>query len=262
MARPQGVIGVVRCGTGPLLRVRAHALSVQNLLRSGDKRGLHAFQGRQRHRGRFDAPEEEKGGGRGEAIARESALAKSLWGMLYADGAGVVLQSPEQLRKIMRVIAVVCEAFDLTVPEAKTEIMCVRMKRMPESAAIFSVEAAGQVDNQTNEFGYLGGNVNHDADLFIEVDRRIRNEWCSFRNYTLQLYVRLSAPLELKIRTAKSRITRDGAVRLRHVEPKRVPLRHAAQSPPQIPDSLHRLAKEPFQRPLDFLSGHAYQDGK
>ena len=82
---------------------------------------------------------------------------------------------------------------------AKTETMCLRAKGMPESTAIFSVEAGGQVYNQTNEFVYLGGNVNHNADLSIEVDRRIRNAWCSFRKYTLELYDRPSAPLELKI---------------------------------------------------------------
>ena len=37
------------------------------------------------------------------------------------------------------------------------------------------VEAAGQVYSQTNYFVYLEGNVNHNADLFIDVDRRIRN---------------------------------------------------------------------------------------
>ena len=42
-------------------------------------------------------------GGRGEVTVGESALATPLWGMLYADGAGVVLQSPEQLRKMMGV---------------------------------------------------------------------------------------------------------------------------------------------------------------
>ena len=61
---------------------------------------------------------------------------------------------------------------------------------------------------------------------------------------------------------AKSRGTRDNAVRLRHVEPARVPLRHAASSPPQVLDSLHRLAKAQSRRPPDFLSGHVYQDGK
>ena len=138
-------------------------------------------------------------GGRGEATAGESVLATPLWGMLYADDAEVVSRSPEQLNKMMEVIVVVCGAFGLTVSETKTEIMCLRAKGMPEFTATFSVEAAGQVYNQTNEFVYLGGNVNHNADLSIEVDRRIRNAWCSFRRYTLELYDRPSAPHEIKI---------------------------------------------------------------
>ena len=75
---------------------------------------------------------------------------------------------------------------------------------MLESTVTFSVEAAGQVYNQTNEVVYLGGNVNRNADLSIEVDRRIRNTWCSFRKYTLELYDRPSAPLELKIRMLRA----------------------------------------------------------
>ena len=57
--------------------------------------------------------------GRGEPTAGESVLATPFWGMLYADDAGVVSQSPEQLRKMMGVIVVVCAAFGLTVLEAK-----------------------------------------------------------------------------------------------------------------------------------------------
>ena len=86
-------------------------------------------------------------GGRREATAGESALATPLWGMLHADDAGVVSQSPEQLRKMMGTIVVVCVAFGLTVSEAKTEIVCLRANGMPESTATFSVEAAGQVYN-------------------------------------------------------------------------------------------------------------------
>ena len=41
-----------------------------------------------------------------------------------------------------------------------------------------------------------------------------------------------------------------------------MPLRHAAPSPPQLPVSLHWLAKEQSRRPPDFLSGHDYQDRK
>ena len=43
--------------------VRARTPPVQHLLRGGYKLGLHAFQGGQRHHGRFGTPEEEKGGG-------------------------------------------------------------------------------------------------------------------------------------------------------------------------------------------------------
>ena len=106
----------------------------------------------------------------------------------------------------MGVIVVVCAAFGLTVSEAKTEMMCLRAKGMPEFTATFSLEAAGQVYNQMNEFVYLGGDVNHNAALSIEVDRRIRNAWCSFRKYTLELYDRSSAPLELKIRMLRAQV--------------------------------------------------------
>ena len=152
-------------------------------------------------------PRKKRGaGGWGKATVGESVLATPLWGMLYADDAGVVSQSPEQLRKMMRVIVVVCAAIGLTVSEAKTEIMCLRAKGMPESTAIFSVEAAGQVYSQTNEFVYIGRNGNQNADLSIEVDRRVRNAWCSFRKYTLELYDRPSAPLELKIRMLRTKV--------------------------------------------------------
>ena len=114
-------------------------------------------------------------GGRGEGTAGESVMATPLCGMLYADDARVASQSPEQPRKMMGVIVVVCASFGLTASETRSEIMCLRAKGMPESTAIFSVEAAGQVHNQTNKFVYLGGNVNHNADLSIEVDRRIFN---------------------------------------------------------------------------------------
>ena len=59
--------------------------------------------------------------------------------LLYAGGAGVVSRSPEQPRKVMGVIVVVCAAFGLTVSEAKTEIICLRTKGMLESTATFSV---------------------------------------------------------------------------------------------------------------------------
>ena len=51
------------------------------------------------------------------------------------------------------------------------------------------------------------GNVNHNTDLSIEVDRCIRNAWySSFWKYNLELYDRPSAPLELKIRMLRAEV--------------------------------------------------------
>ena len=171
----------------------------------------------------------------------------AFWGMLYTDAAGFVSQSPEQLMKKIGAGVVMCMAFGLTVSEAKTEIMGLRTKRMLESTATFRVEAAGQVYNQTNEFVYLAGDVNH-----IEVNRRIRNAWYCFRKYSTRA----------QNKDAKGRGTQNNALRLRHVEPARVPLRHAAPSLSQLSDLLHRLAKAQSRRSPDFLSEQAYEDGK
>ena len=185
----------------------AGAPPLQHILRGGCKRGLHPFQGGQGVMDAFLHLKKKRGPpGRGEATVGESVLATSLRGMLYADDAGVLSQSPDQPRKMMGVIVVVCTAFGLTASEAKVEIVCLRAKGMSESTATFSVKAAGQVYNQTNEFVYLGGNVNHNTDLSIEVGRRIRNAWCSFRKYTLELYDRPSAFLELKIRMLRAEV--------------------------------------------------------
>ena len=110
--------------------VRARALPVQHLLLGGYKRALHGFQGGQTNRGRFGAPGEEKGGGeQGEATTGQPVvLATLLWGMLYADDAGVVSQSPEQPRKMVGVIVVVYAAFGLTVSDAKVR-SCVYTRR-------------------------------------------------------------------------------------------------------------------------------------
>ena len=81
------------------------------------------------------------------------------------------------------------------------------MEGIPEATTIFSVEEVSHVYNQTNEFVYLGGNINHNnTDLSIEVNRCIRNAWCSFRKYTLELYNRPIAPLEIEIRMLRAEV--------------------------------------------------------
>ena len=62
--------------------------------------------------------------GAGGTTAGEPVPTTSLWGMLYADDAGVV----SQLRKMMVVIVTVCAAFGTTVSEVKTDIMYLRQR--------------------------------------------------------------------------------------------------------------------------------------
>ena len=125
----------------------------------------------------------------------------------------------------------------MAVSKAKTEIMCLCTRGMSDAIVTFSVEAAGQVYKQMHDFVYLGGNVNHHADLSIDIDRRIRNAWWSFRKYSSNCTTDRATPRAHDPDT-DSRRTRDNAVRLCHVEPARVPLRHATQSPPQLRDPL------------------------
>ena len=70
-ARRRGVLGMVCCGVRPS-RVRPRAPPIQYLLRGGYKSGLHAFQGGQRHHGRFGVPFEKTGQGSGGKQPPES----------------------------------------------------------------------------------------------------------------------------------------------------------------------------------------------
>ena len=72
---------------------------------------------------------------------KKEEAAQTLWGMLYADDAGVVSRSPEGLEKMLTVIVTACAAFGLTASEAKTEIMSLQTKG--GGHVTFTVTAAG-----------------------------------------------------------------------------------------------------------------------
>ena len=162
----------------------------------------------------------------------------------------------------MGVIVVVCDAFGPTVSEAKAEIMCLRAKGMPKS---------------TRHIQRRGSGPGIQPDERVCIPRGKRQPQCrpvhrgrpAHTQRMVQLpevHPRTVRPTERSPRAqnpdAKGRGTRDNTVRLRRVEPPRVPLRHVAPSPPQVLDSLPRLSKAQSRRPPDFLSGYASQDGK
>ena len=101
-------------------------------------------------------------------------MRRAVWGMLYADDAGIVSKSAEGLAKMMTVIVTVFEAAGLTVSEKKTETMVLQTPDQTTLAPPLVIEAAGQRCKQTTQFLYLGGIIHENADLSLEIGRRIR----------------------------------------------------------------------------------------
>ena len=75
--------------------------------------------------------------------------------MLYADDAGIVSKSAEEVPKLMAVIATVFEAAGLTVSEKKTEAMLLRTPDQASLTLPLVVEAAGQRYRRTTWFVYI-----------------------------------------------------------------------------------------------------------
>ncbi|MEP5351923.1 MAG: reverse transcriptase domain-containing protein, partial [Luteolibacter sp.] len=97
-----------------------------------------------------------------------ACVRRAVWGMLYADDAGIVSKSAEGLAKMMTVIVTVFEAAGLTVSEKKTETMLLQTPDQKTLAPPLVIEAAGQRYKQTAQFLYLGGIIHENADLSLE----------------------------------------------------------------------------------------------
>ena len=90
--------------------------------------------------------EEEAGVGAGTPLERAR---RAVWGMLYADDAGVVSRSQEGLTRMMTTIVEVFGEFVLTVSEKKTETLLMRApEKQPKKGGPppppLVIEAAGQ----------------------------------------------------------------------------------------------------------------------
>ena len=115
-----------------------------------------------------DAPKGEDGRPRKKGTLEMTR--RAVWGMLYADDAGVVSTSPRGLTRMMGVIVFTCQEFGLTVSGKKTEAM--HLWSHPHTASnALRIEAAGQRYKQTTEFVYLRGAIGESADLDIECQK-------------------------------------------------------------------------------------------
>ena len=132
---------------------------------------------------------EKKGTSRTDKVdgrrGKEEEEVQRLWGMPYADDAGIVSRSSEGLERMMMVIVTACSAFGLTVSEAKTEIVCLQTKSGGKVS--FTINVAGQVYKQTIEFVFLGGAITADRNLIIEISRRLQRALACFQRYKMEI---------------------------------------------------------------------------
>ena len=152
-----------------------------------------------------DAPKGEDGRPREEGTSEMAR--RAVWGMLYAEYAGLVSTSPPGFTGMMDVIVVACQKYGLTVSEKKTEAMHLLWSH-PNTAAsnALRIEAAGQRYKQTTEFVHLDGAISESTDLDTEIKGRIGAAWASVRKYSSLLYDRRNARLSLKIKLSKAEV--------------------------------------------------------
>ena len=116
---------------------------------------------------------------------------------MYADDAGVVSKSAEGFAKRMTVIVTVFEAAGFPISGNKTKRVLLQTPGQTTLASPPVIEAAGQRYRQTAQLLYLGNIINENADLSIEIDRRIRLMRACLKRFGLELYDRTTVPPSL-----------------------------------------------------------------
>ena len=129
-------------------------------------------------------------------------VSRTVWGMLYADDACIVSQSPKGLAKMMSVIVEICRVVALAVLAKKTKTMCMPPPRRPRT--MVRVEGAGKIHKHVQSFTYLGGAVTETPDMSVEIARRARSCWMHIRRYLRKLYDQPKLALSLKTRMVKA----------------------------------------------------------
>ena len=175
-----------------------------------------------------------KGGKTGTVVVD----AQALWGMLYADDAGIVSRSPDSLEKMMAVIVHVAGLFGLMVSEPKME-MCLLPKGTEECQ--FTVNAGDQTYKQTDRAVYLGRTITAGGKADKEIASRICRAWRCFRRHSEAMYDRRVRRSPAQGATTPGRGGGEAPLRVRLVEPDGGPLHQAQRGSPPVPHAVHRL---------------------
>ena len=143
--------------------------------------------------------------GNGVEIDPIACARRSVWGMSYADDAGIVSNSAESLA-MMTVIVAVVDASGRTVFENKTKTMLLRTLSQVFPTSPLVVEAAGRRYMQTMQFLYLGGLIDANA-IRPEIKRRFRLARAYYDCFKRELYDMGNAPFMLMVRLLKTEVT-------------------------------------------------------
>ena len=142
--------------------------------------------------------DEGRGGGPDETLL--DRVRREVWGILYADDAGIVSRSPAGLTIMMTVIVEVFGAFGLTVSENKTETLLMRAPEKAQQPGETPHHLYRRWRSQQPARSFL----TEDADLQRDINRRPKIAWGYFRKFFTELFDRPSAPLRLKARLLKA----------------------------------------------------------
>ena len=188
---------------------------------------------------------------------------RAVWGMFYADDAGVVSRFQEGLAIMMTTIVEVFGEFGLTVSEKKTETLLMRApEKQPKKGGSppppLVIEAAGQKYAQTTQFRYLGGLVNEDGELTQEINHRSRAAWACINQEVLLGALR---PAESTVETQGSTVESGGdggpTIRVHDVGP---PPRILPVTKEDIPPTRYRVPPRARHLPTAFVRSGPQED--
>ena len=142
-----------------------------------------------------DAPKDEDGRPRKEGTLE--MVRRAVWGMLYADNAGVVSTSPRGLTRMMCVIVVACQELGLTVSEKRPR-QCTCGPIPTQRRTRFELRRQGNGMKRRPSLCTL---------VVLSARGRTLTSRLSVVKYSSQSYDRRNARLSLKIRLFKAEVT-------------------------------------------------------
>ena len=110
---------------------------------------------------------------------------------------------------MMAVVVIVLGATASRFRKRKTETMLLQTPDLVSRAPPFVIEAAGQRYKQTIFlYKYHGGVIHEDADLMVEIKRRVRLMRACYKRFGSELYDMMTARLRPKVHLLKAEVVR------------------------------------------------------